>query len=682
MTRIGKTIAAVCGVLVLLLASTPLLAPAPAYAVTDDWASWSPITGTSNNYALSMQQTASGFPAASVASDSRANVQVPSGVSTFQGPSTPPGAKYGTSLGSPYLVLRPRADNATSPSTTTYTFEAPTPDTGWAFVLGDVDADQVQVRALDAAGVPVPAPVVDGWFRSAYNSAGGTDVPTWAAGTSTLTGNPAASDTDGATGWFEPDVRLSSLTFVFTRRAGFPVYQTWFVSRARPLGGVVADVSTVGSCPVQGTVLTLVSPAGAELATTSPSPTGAYAFGEWATQAGYTVRLSAPAGCAIVGPASATLDNRGNDGSPGSRAGFAVRQVVPQPISGTVTDTGGTPVPDVAVTLTRPDSSTVALTTGPDGGYLFDDNPVGPGYAVAVSVPAGYAPGPGGTTITGLEVAAAPITGQDFQLRALAVVSGRVTGGGSGLGGVPVTLIPAGGGPTLGNVTAGDGSYAFAGVDPGDVTIAIVPPPGYTGPAARPATVGAADLGGQDFALSRPGGASGAVTDSGEGVGGVAVTLDGPGGSRVATTDAQGSWLVDGLAAGTYAVTIAPPAGLVVAGATPLTFAVTAAGELRGGLDFALVAAPVAPVTSPTPSATPTAAPSPSTSAAPTRTAEPTPSASPTATSTTSTTPADARVLPDTGGPSTLLPAMAGVLIVAGALLIGSARRGRGRTGS
>ncbi|MCY7395071.1 MAG: hypothetical protein LH468_02780 [Nocardioides sp.] len=70
-------------------------------------------------------------------------------------------------------------------------------------------------------------------------------------------GNAAATNTDGAAGWFEPDIRLRSLTFVFTRRAGFPVYQTWFLSRARPLGGTVDDVSATGACPVQSTTLTL-----------------------------------------------------------------------------------------------------------------------------------------------------------------------------------------------------------------------------------------------------------------------------------------------------------------------------------------------------------------------------------------------------------------------------------------
>lgn len=119
----------------------------PAHALTDRWAAWSAVDGTSNAYHLTMTQRSPGFPAATVATDSRAPVQVAGGSSAVLGGGTPPGAKYGSSAGNPYLVLRPRADAPTSPSTTTYTFDAPTPDTGWAFVLGDIDADQVRVTA-------------------------------------------------------------------------------------------------------------------------------------------------------------------------------------------------------------------------------------------------------------------------------------------------------------------------------------------------------------------------------------------------------------------------------------------------------------------------------------------------------------------------------------------------------
>lgn len=685
MPRLATRIAIALSPVGLMLATLPLLTPIAAYAVTDRWASWTPITGTSNNYALSMQQAAPGFPAASVATDSRANVQLPSGASTFQGAGTPPGAEYGSSQGSPYLVLRPRADNATASSTTTYTFDTATPDTGWALVLGDIDADQVQVRALDATGVAVSAVEIDSWFRGAYNSTTGTDIPTWVASTSTLTGNTAAVDTDGATGWFEPDVPVRSLTLVFTRRAGFPVYQTWFVSRARPLGGIVDDVSVTGACPVQSTALTLVSPYGVPLATTSPDATGAYTFGEWATQGGYTVRLGAPATCAILGPGAATLDNRGDDDSPASRADFSVRQVVPQPISGTVTDTEGDPVPGVVVTLTRPDATTSTTTSGADGGYLVDDNPVGTDYTVAVTVPTGYAAGPGGTTITGVAVAGAPVTGQNFVLRALPDVSGRVTGGGGGLGGVPVTLTPGGGGPPSTTVTAGDGTYAFAHVAPGSVTLSVVPPAGYAAAPSRAVTVDSSDVVAQDFALTRPGAVSGAVSDDVGPVPGAVVTIEGPGGPRPTTTDQAGTFVVDGLVAGDYTVVLTPPTGYAVVGAGSRAVTITAAGEVRGGIDFGVVAVAAPPAPSASASATPTAQ-SPAPSSSPSvdvTTASSTPSPSPSPSlSPTSSDGTDPRsgVLPDTGGPPPWAPGLALALTMSGIAVLWTSRRRRDPT--
>lgn len=584
----------------------------PASAMTDTWAAWTAPAGTSNAYTATMRQQAAGFPAATMASDSRANVLLPSGASTFLGASTPPGAKYGSSKDQPYVVLRPKADTATTPSTTTYTFAHPTPETGWAFVLGDVDADAVRVSATDASGDPVPAARVDSWFRGTFNHAGGADLPSWDAGTSTLTGNAGAIDTDGASGWFEPDEPITSLTLTFTRRAGFPVYQTWFVSRARPIGGTVDDVSLTGSCAVEDSTVTLLSPYGEELATTQPAPDGSYSFGEYATQAGYTVRLDAPVDCAVVGPVERTVSNAGNDGDPASRADFDVRAIIPHPISGTVRDDDGNPVAGVEVTLTRPGGGgTVTTTTGADGGYLFDDNVVGVGYSVAIGVPDGYGPGPGGTSRTGIDVVASPVTGQDFVVVALPSVAGTVTGGGQPLGGVQVTLTPTGGGAAVTTVTDGDGHYVVPGLPAGDYTIAIDAPAGYTGTTTRPVTVGTTDVTGQDFALGRPGAVGGTVTQQGTGAPrpGVTVTVDGPGGTRTLATDAEGGYFTDGLAPGSYTIRVTAPDGSDVVGVAEHAVTITAAGEIRGGQDFVLGADVVTPTPTPTPTPAPTPAP-------------------------------------------------------------------------
>lgn len=658
---------------------------APAQALTDRWSAWAPVTGTANAYRTTMSQASPGFPAATVVTDSRAPVSLPSGASTFLGPGTPPGAKYGSSAGSAYLLLRPRADTATAPSTTSYTFAQPTPATGWAFVLGDVDADQVRVTATDAAGAAVSAAEVSSWFAGSFNFAGGTDQPTWDGGTSTLTGNAAATDTDGASGWFEPDVRLTSLTLTFTRRAGFPVYQTWFVSRARPIGGTISDVSATGACDPATATVTLLSPFGEQLATTTPSAAGTYSFGELATQDGYVVRLDVPDACAVVGPAERTVSNAGNDNSPASRADFDVRAVVPQPISGTVRDGAG-PVAGALVTVTGP-GGTRTTTTGADGTYLVDANPIGPGYTVTVTPPPGYVAGPGGTSITGITVATSPVTGQDFSLVALPSVSGTVTGGGQGLGGAQVVLTPAGGGTPVSVATRGDGSYVLDGVAPGDHTLSVVAPAGYTAPAPRPLTVPAGGLDGQDVALSRPGAVGGTVTRDGVAAPGVEVVVDGPGGQQVLTTDAEGGFYLGQLGPGTWTVTVRPPAGTVVTTAGVRTVTITASGEVRGGQDFALTAAPT-PSPSPTPTPTPTPSPTPAPTPTPT---SPTGTPSPT---TGPTEPTDGggsgggsggngggggggEVLPETGGPSAWLTLASGALVAGGCALVAWGRRRR-----
>ncbi|WP_457188058.1 carboxypeptidase regulatory-like domain-containing protein [Nocardioides sp. P5_E3] len=521
-------------------------------------------------------------------------MQVPSGASAFLGPGTPPGAKYGSSAGNPYLVLRARADTPTGRSTTTYTFDAPTPDTGWGFVLGDLDADLVAVSATDASGAAVAAAEIDSWFAGTFNYAGGTDQPTWDAATSTLTGNAAALDTDGAAGWFEPDIRLTSLTMTFTRRSGFPVYQTWFVSRARPIGGTVEDVSTVGTCAPGGLTLSLVSPFGDTLATTTPAADGSYSFGELATQAGYTVRADVPDGCVVIGPAEQTVSNRGNDNDPASRADFDVRAIVPQPISGTVRDDDGAPVAGVTVTLAGP-GGPATTTTAADGSYLFDNNPIGTGYTVTIAVPAGYTAGPGGTQIGGIAVTNVPVPGQDFTVVDLPAVSGTVTGAGSGLGGVQVVLTPDGGGTPSTTVTTGDGSYEVDGLPPGDYTLEVIPPDGWTAPGPQDITVPADGLTGQDIALTSPGALGGAVTTDGAPSAGVTVAVDGPGGPLTLQTDADGQYFLDDLPPGSYTITITVPGGTTATGPTTRTVTITAAGEVRGGQDFTLTTARAQP---------------------------------------------------------------------------------------
>lgn len=107
----------------------------PAFAQeAGDYAEWT-LEGTSGDFSGTMTLPA-GFPVASYSSDSRADTAVPTGASNWIPADAPFGGVYGSSQGMPYLNLRPAADNATSPSTTTYEFSSPTPVAGWGFALG------------------------------------------------------------------------------------------------------------------------------------------------------------------------------------------------------------------------------------------------------------------------------------------------------------------------------------------------------------------------------------------------------------------------------------------------------------------------------------------------------------------------------------------------------------------
>lgn len=90
-----------------------------------------------------------------------------SGSSTWLSAGTPVGAKYGSSQGRPCLNLRPKADTPKAPSTTTYTFARPTPSSGWTFVLGDIDADAVQIRAIGNDGTALTAAQLG--FQGGFN---------------------------------------------------------------------------------------------------------------------------------------------------------------------------------------------------------------------------------------------------------------------------------------------------------------------------------------------------------------------------------------------------------------------------------------------------------------------------------------------------------------------------------
>ena len=216
------------------------------------------------------------FPVGSYTSDS-SSVTSPTGASAFLNAATPFGARFGSSQGRPYLNVRTASGNA--PSTTTITFADPTPASGWGFALGDVDADQVMVTATGADGAPLATAALG--FTGTFNycaaspvpsscSGPATDAPVWDPSTSTLRGNVA--DTTGATGWFQPQAPVRSLTFVFSALSGAPIYQLWLASTTATVSGTVLAPDPSGApVALPDTVVRLEDPAGAPV----PGPAGA-----------------------------------------------------------------------------------------------------------------------------------------------------------------------------------------------------------------------------------------------------------------------------------------------------------------------------------------------------------------------------------------------------------------------
>lgn len=566
-----------------------------AAATTASWATWQPLAGSAGAFTSSVQVAAQPSITATVTSDSRGGqVGVISGASTWLSEGTPIGAKYGSSRDQPYLNLRPKADNATSPSTTTYSFAAPTPSSGWAFALGDIDADSVRIVAVAPDGHLLDASEIG--FNGGFNycapgvtgkpscTGAADDVPTWDAATLTLTGNAAATDTNGSAAWFEPSTPISSLSFVFTRRSGFPVYQTWFASIAQDITGTVTDVVDGA---LAGVGLTLTDANGTVVGTTTTAPDGTYAFPGYVAADGYTVRVTPPSGKIPTSTGTVAVDLSGGDGV----ADFEVRDIVPVAVSGRVTDTTGTPVPGVIVTI---DGQTA--TTDSDGRYLFDQVPVGT-HTATITPPPGYSidlTPPPFTVPAGSED---PIENVDFRLAENPDLTGTVRANGAGVAGVTVTAVGPGG-VTLTRVTDGSGAYTFPRLDAGTYAITIVPPGGYvaTSPITRAEQVAGTDVTGVDFELARLGAFDGTVRGAdGAPIGGVGVTVSGPGAPQQLTSAADGTFGLGALPPGTYTLTVVPPDGTTVVGSATRTVVITAAGEAFTEQDFTLAVDEVVP---------------------------------------------------------------------------------------
>lgn len=376
----------------LLVVGLLLAAGGASAETTRSTATFGAITGPSRDFATTMQLAGTGYPLAQVTTNA-SSATLPSGASTWYGETTAPGQEFGSSRNQRYLNLGTNRDDASSPSVTTYTFPTAAP-VGWGFVLGDIDSDKVRVSATLADGSAASTGQLG--FHGVFNPCTPTprpsgcsgpepkDTPAWDADAATLTGNPTGANTYGASGWFVPTVPLKTLTLTFTWRTGFPIYQTWFASRAQDVTGTV-DV-TDGACDVTASTLNLLDRDGGVLATTSPAADGTYSFDRVAATDEFSVQISdVPVGCELVGSDSRDLDLTTDDDT----ADFAMRQVVSGTASGQVTDTEGDPVPDAVIDVTGPGGYEESVTTDDTGSFTLPGIPPGT-YEATLDPPDGF----------------------------------------------------------------------------------------------------------------------------------------------------------------------------------------------------------------------------------------------------------------------------------------------------
>lgn len=458
--------------------------PSPAAAATvGTWAEWDEPGGSAGARTGIVSIAALPALEATVTSTAGAFARA-SGASTWLSEGTPVGAVYGSSRGQAYVTVGAASG---APSVTTYTFSRPTPASGWAFALGDIDADQVRVTATAPDGSAVPAAALG--FRGGFNycaeglagkpSCSGSspvvagDVATWNPDTQILVGNPSAADTQGAAGWFEPSLPLATLTLEFSVRSGIPIFQTWFASLARDITGTLTDAAGDSTL---GVAVELINADGTVVATTAADAAGRYAFTGVQATAGYTVAITPPAG-KTTDAATAPADLRATD----AVVDFGIRDLAPVSVSGSVSDTTGDPVAGAVLSLGDP---AVTQTSGTDGSFAFDD--VAPGtYQTTIAAPSGYTVADSPEAFTVAADSEAAVTDQDFVLAPVVVPApvGTLTGTVLDAAGDPVpgaAIDISGDAEQVTTATAPDGTFAAVDLGLGSYAVTLTPPAGFT----------------------------------------------------------------------------------------------------------------------------------------------------------------------------------------------------------
>ncbi len=352
-------------------------------------------------------------------------------------------------------------------------------------------------------------------------------------------------------------------------------------------GAVTRDIDNddLGDEPLEGVTITLLDSNGDTVVTTMTDAAGFYEFPSL-VPGDYTVVQTDLAGYQSVTPNSVPVTVIADQTS---TVDFVDEQL--GAISGTVTrdidndDLGDEPLEGVIITLLDSNGDTVATTmTDADGFYEFPG--LAPGdYTVEQTDLTGY------HSITPNSVPATVIAGEtatvDFVDEQLAGISGYVladiTNDATGelpISGVTLTLLDGDGNPLATTTTDANGYYEFPDLAPGTYRVAQSQPAGYF--SVADADGGDLDLIGDVSPIvllagipstdntfverAAPGYIYNAIT--GEIVGGGSVSVSGPGPVIIIQDGSTGAYSFvldpDNAIAGSYTITLTPPAGFVI----------------------------------------------------------------------------------------------------------------------
>lgn len=246
-------------------------------------------------------------------------------------------------------------------------------------------------------------------------------------------------------------------------------------------------------------------------------------------------------------------------------------------ITGHVTDTSGTGVADISVSVfgagfgydSSDSSGGYSLTGLPTGSYTlcFDGT-----YTVSATAPYGYTNSCAGDHWLTVDVRAGQTTTADGTVQKAGAVGGTVTGDSGPVPGVLVSVFDSSGSQLNSVNTDENGSYLITGVPPGDVTVCFDPTytaGGYRrtcygavdGGTPTPVTVTAGQLSTADVRLVKGASITGTITDaSGAPISNVLVSAYSPTNyeSYYAQTDESGSYTLGGVSAGDYQICFDP----------------------------------------------------------------------------------------------------------------------------